>query len=297
MTHYYQLYDVNIKSELDFPELEANKISIFDEGIRIKFNKSPPKPLKNPMIKGLYYQMNHNAYWQHIPSIGYFTIHHGKKISVFPQKNTDEDSLREALLTMAFQTALIQKGYWVMQGTSVKVNDGCFILMGASGAGKSTLAAAFWKKGYSILSDDLVVINNEGLVLSGYPYLKLWFEALHALDVEAKFLKKIRPTLHKYYLPLSSQHHTTPLPIKAIYFLQDNNSEDYQYEPITGLKKVQVLQNWMRRKYREPEIARKYLSTLLDIAHQIHMESIIRPHQDFKLNECVDYLEAKHGKN
>ena len=78
------------------------------------------------------------------------------------------------------------------------------------GSGKSTLSGAFFNRGYSILADDICAINNEGSVLPSFPQIKLWADVAKKLIINTQTLKKIRPNVDKFALPLKKQFISSP---------------------------------------------------------------------------------------
>jgi len=104
-------------------------------------------------------------------------------------------------------------------------------LFGLGGAGKSTTAAAFALDGEPVLSDDVVVLSDQGdhfLVQPGYPRVNLWPDSVEALFGSGDALPKITPTWNKRYLALDKpghRFHSTPLPLGAIYILGERAAD------------------------------------------------------------------------
>ena len=117
MSYFYQIYGLSIKSDIQFPEL-LTTLDFFsvDNTITISIKKNKPKPLKAPLSKGAFYQINAKTLLQYIPSIGYLSIRNGKTITIFPKMNIDEDSLREAVLNIGIKAILCQRNFFVMPG-------------------------------------------------------------------------------------------------------------------------------------------------------------------------------------
>src|SRR5205085_1986600 len=109
--------------------------------------------------------------------------------------------------------------------SAVALGNRAVALLGPAGAGKSTTAAAFARRGYPLLSDDVVPIwVRDGLfvVPPAYPCLRLWPASVAALYGAADALPPLTPTWDKRCLDLTQggcrfQQH--PLPLAAIYVL------------------------------------------------------------------------------
>ena len=123
--------------------------------------------------------------------------------------------------------ALRLRGQICLHASALAVGGRAIALLGQPGAGKSTTAAVFARLGYSILSDDIAVLDDRGdhfLVQPGYPRVNLWPESVQALFGSADALPKITPTWGKMYLPLDQNGHrfqATPLPLGGIYMLAE----------------------------------------------------------------------------
>jgi len=122
------------------------------------------------------------------------------------------------------------RGATCLHASSTAVDGRAIALMGAPGAGKSTTAAAFARLGFSVISDDLVVLSDQMdrlLVQSGYPRVNLWPDSVGALFGSEDALPPITPTWNKRYLPLGGNghyFHSGPLPLGAIYILGERQA-------------------------------------------------------------------------
>ena len=293
--YHYTAYGIPIISELCLPELtpQEHKMQAIVDAVTIKIGDVNPDGLEAPTTKGLFYQVTAQQMWLHVPPIGYFLVTDGHLITVSPAAEIDEDSLREYIFSLCLGVILLQRGLFVLQGSTIKMGFHCFSIIGHSGVGKSTLTAAFLKRGYDILADDFTAIHQQGHVLPGLPLLKIWFDAAKKLEIETASLKKIRPRIQKFILPVGERFHDKALPLKMIYLLDDMQQSEYRYNPILGVKKIPCLQNVIYRKssLRGLDKEKHLLMCSIKLASQVAMTRITRPHDEFKLEECVDFIE------
>jgi hypothetical protein len=121
------------------------------------------------------------------------------------------------------------KGVTPLHASSVAIDDQAIALVGAPGAGKSTTAATFARRGFPVLSDDVVPLRCRGdefLVAPGYPRVNLWPDSVDTLLGSEDALPRITPTWGKHYLPLdhgSGHFERRPLPLGAIYLLGERD--------------------------------------------------------------------------
>lgn len=117
------------------------------------------------------------------------------------------------------------RGFTSLHASSIVIEDRAIAILGPPGAGKSTTAAAFAHLGYSILADDVAVLDDRGstfLVQPGYPRVNLWPDSARLLFGSEDTLPLITPTWGKKYLSLEQngyRFHPNPSPLSAIYVL------------------------------------------------------------------------------
>ena len=117
------------------------------------------------------------------------------------------------------------RGTTCLHASAIAMGDRALAFLGGAGAGKSTTAAVFARKGYPVLSDDVVALvdrGNEFFVQPAYPRLCLWPDAVRSLYASPEALPPLTPTWDKRYLDLTGNGYRFqqgPLPLAGIYFL------------------------------------------------------------------------------
>ncbi len=117
------------------------------------------------------------------------------------------------------------RGVICLHASAVSFGDRGVAFVGSAGAGKSTTAAAFARRGYGVLSDDIVALTEqEGAfgVLPAYSYLCLCPESVRMLYGSAEALPRFIPAWDKRCLNLGdhgTRFEHRPLPLGAIYVL------------------------------------------------------------------------------
>lgn len=187
----------------------------------------------------------------------------------------------------------MQRDLFLLHGNAIKMGDHCISFVGHSGAGKSTLSGAFFKRGYSILADDVCAVNANGQVVPSFPQIKLWFDAAKQLNIDTAALRKIRPSIEKFAVPLAQQFHTTPLPLKMVYVLHAHNKDEFNFTAMTGMQKVQPLRmNTFRKNYLNGlNKKQSHFKQCAQIASRIGVVHINRPNDGYKLDELVGLIE------
>jgi hypothetical protein len=117
---------------------------------------------------------------------------------------------------------MLRRGIVCLHASAIAVGDKSIALLGPAGSGKSTTAAAFSDRGYSVLAEDVVTLDDGGdrfWVRPGYPCIRLWPASVKALYGSESHLPKLTPNWDKCYLDLTERFHPRPLPLAAIYHL------------------------------------------------------------------------------
>src|SRR5687767_757566 len=126
---------------------------------------------------------------------------------------------------------LLLRGLVCLHASAIVVDGAAIALVGPAGAGKSTTAAAFSARGFSVLAEDVVTLDDRGdrfLVRPAYPCIRLWPASAASLYGSRSALPPLTPNWDKCYLDLtqqSGQFESTPRPLAAIYLLAARNSD------------------------------------------------------------------------
>jgi hypothetical protein len=148
----------------------------------------------------------------------------------WPENYTIEDACTY-LMGPIIAFVLRLRGITCLHASAIAVDDRAIVLFGLAGAGKSTTAAAFALRGFSVLSDDVAVLADQGerfLVQPGYPRVNLWPNSVRSLFGSPDALPRITPTWDKRYLALGQhgrEFQSQPLPLGTIYILGEREAK------------------------------------------------------------------------
>jgi hypothetical protein len=295
----YRAFNLTIASEITLPELPYSDATTPD--IAILKGDVSRAGLADPQVVRPYSQIAPNELWLHIPHVAWFHVSDGNQIIVEPEADTDEQTIRLYLLGSCMGAILHQRNQLVIHGNAIRIGDECVIFAGHSGAGKSTLAAAFYRRGYEVLADDLAVVDDDYRVVPAYPRMKLWSDSAKQLEIDIDDLKQIRSQIEKYSYPMAEGFCNTPLPVRAIYLLNSHNQPDFQFEAITGFEKFNPLKNNTYRigYLKGLGLNATHLKRCSGLANRISLTRITRPNDGFQLDELVERIESdlKRAKN
>src|SRR3990167_5655587 len=159
-----------------------------------------------------------NQFYLSLPGIARFLALPEKSCIMIERAHPDVsfDLLKTWLLGTIMAYYLQYHGYLVLHGSAVLMNNRAVIFSGPSGVGKSTLAHACVRKGYNLITDDLVVIkrNERGHygMLPGPAQVKLWKDAMQYFNCDMKQATLVNLQADKYALSVASVASTHLIP-------------------------------------------------------------------------------------
>jgi hypothetical protein len=191
---------------------------------------------------------------------------------------------------------LLQRKILPLHGSAIVINDEAYAIVGNSGAGKSTLASAFLKKGYQLLSDDVipVTMNEEGLpiVTPAYPQQKLWVESLHEFGMTADCYRPIIDRETKFAIPVKDQFVSYEVPLAGIIELTKTKEDEIMMRPVQNLERFSLL---FAHTYRNFFIAPAglmewHFKTTALIVNKMKLFQLKRPISRFTAHELTELI-------
>lgn len=294
----YTAYSLHIQSELMLPQLLTRSM-LAAADVSIRFGQLPAEGLSDTVITGLYYQVKPEAFLLHVPQVAKFLINNGNEIIIEAVPGVDEQSLAVFLLGPCFAALLIQRNFFVLQGTVLKAKGGQGIaILGRSGTGKSTLAAAFLRKGYLLISEDICAINSQLHVMPGFPQLSLWFHTIWSRCKKAPWFKRIRPGIEKYAIPLKHKFYANPLPLNTIFILNPSkHHHKIQASNLLGGNKIKYLQQHVYNESYVSGLKKEelYFNFCANLASKVDVILIDRPVEGCPAKDVVEFIQTMRG--
>lgn len=124
---------------------------------------------------------------------------------------------------------LLLRGLVCLHASAIVVDGGAIAFVGPAGSGKSTTAAAFSTRGFGVLAEDVVTLDDRAdrfFVRPAYPCIRLWPASAATLYGSRSALPPLTPNWDKCYLDLtqqSGQFESEPQPLAAIYLLGERS--------------------------------------------------------------------------
>ena len=216
-----------VRSDLPLPELWPWTGDDRAPDIRISLGAVPAQ-LADPIHTTPVLQIGADGACRlEIAAVASFLVQSGDRIVVNAKVSAESAELRTFLLGGVLGLLVHQRGLFPLHAACVQMGDGAVAVAGPSGAGKSTLAAALVKRGHPLLADDVCVIDCAAIggpmVLPAFPRLKLWADALAALDISTEGLERNRAGMDKFHLREAS-FTPTPVRLRRIILLEETEA-------------------------------------------------------------------------
>jgi hypothetical protein len=229
--------------------------------------------------------------------------------ATWPDELTLEDTATY-LLGPILGFLLRLRGTVCLHASAISIGDRVVVLVGTAGAGKSTTAAAFARKGYAILSDDVVPLilcaaaenEHQGdtfIVQPAYPRIRLWNSSVSALYGAADALPRLvptHPTWDKRYLDLSQtgyKFQSEPLPLAAIYYLNERSDDRScpQIAPMTTQEQlITLVTNTYTNYLLDKSLRAQEFELLSRVVKHIPVRQIT-PHTDIaRLDDLIELV-------
>ncbi|TVY05626.1 aldolase [Paenibacillus cremeus] len=248
----YKAFGLFTASEISLPELSLNIDGANSIDVCIEYGdlndlwKQRSEERSDFLIDG-------NMVVFRVENIGIFAIQDGKKITVSPIQEPDEDIIRLFVLGTCMGAILMQRRTLPLHGSAIAFDGKAYAIVGDSGAGKSTLATAFLNKGYQLLTDDVIAITQSEdcvpYVIPSYPQQKLWQDSLMHFGMESSGFRPLFQRETKYSIPVSTQFSTESLPLAGIFELVKTEDQQISIKQLSMLERFHTLYEHTYRNF------------------------------------------------
>lgn len=283
-TYLFRAYGLNVRSEIEFPELPT----VGGDGADIRIiagqatGGTPTPSAANAWRFGM------DRFRLRLAGVADYEVSHGDHITVHRAPGADPAQVRIHLLTICLAAALMQRGRLLLHASGIVHRGGALLFAGDSGAGKSSLAAALRQRGHRFLTDDTCAIDiSPGpaaipVAHPAYPMLKLTGDTIDTLgDPRYDRRRRIWPDSDKYGQPLTGEPLPEAIPVTGIFIL-DAPGPDSPTASCQRLSGIEAFLHLTRHTYRkefihESRLQQAHLHTMGRLAHAVPVRLAHRP--------------------
>ena len=228
---------------------------------------------------------------------GRFLVRDGREVVVDRAAGASDDAVRVYLMGTVLGVLLHARRLLPLHASAVRTPHGAVVFAGRSGAGKSTLLAA---RGYAMLADDVTAIglgtDGRPQVLPAYPTARLWRDSVRALGHAEDGLRRMRPNLEKFHLPIAA-FSTEAVPLHAVYVMRVHNGSDVSVEDVAPVGGIPLLaeQTYRKRLLRGLGTLPEHFRTVSAVARFARIAVVGRPAFPLCVEPLADRIVADFG--
>lgn len=229
-----------------------------------------------------------------------FVLDHGATEiwAEWPDPLTLEDAATY-LLGPIMGFVMLLRGVVCLHASAIAIDSKAIAVLGPAGSGKSTTAAAFSERGYGILAEDVVTLDDRGdqfLIRPAYPCIRLWPNSVKALYGSDAHLPKLTPNWEKRYLDLTErpeQFLRKPLPLAAIYQLAVRSDDEAApfIEPVEraeGL--ISLVANTYSTKLMDKQMRAREFELLTRVLRNVPLRRVTAHADPARIPELCDSI-------
>ncbi|GAA4035792.1 hypothetical protein [Parerythrobacter jejuensis] len=285
----YQACGLTIASDLHLPLTQA-PVSVPSADIRIAQQTLLPTPPDEAVQIGPGSWAGRDWLSFTVPGVAEFQIEAGLSIVYRSMADDNATALQTFLLGSALPAALAQRGTLVLHGSAVRIGTEAILLIGPTAAGKSAIAAAFMKRGYALVSDDICTFDREALAQPGLPHIKLWQDSAVQLGITTADLSPTRVGLERYRFPCDAAE--APVQVAAVYQISAHNQPSIAFEPVSGFETFEVLRAATHRSIHMTLFghAKSHLKHCARLVENAPVTRVRRPNANCSIDEFATAL-------
>jgi hypothetical protein len=229
----YSAYGLNIKSDVSLPELVKTESGEAAD-VEIRFKRLDDVYLNTELNgattferPGCIVRVSANAVCYSWNGIGTALIQNGSEVIISTASGIDNVDMAPFITGAILGNLLDQRGLMVLHGSAVAVEGKAIAFLGEKGAGKSTFALHLQKRGYSLVTDDLVPIafsGDEVQTIPGFPRIRLWTDAVRSVGLDPAAMPKINKFVDKRSYGCTDGFSREPVNLGRIYILSEDST-------------------------------------------------------------------------
>jgi hypothetical protein len=201
---------------------------------------------------------------------------------------------------------LRRRGTVCLHASGVEIRGQAVCFCGDAGYGKSTTAAALALRGFPVIAEDLVALQEGGAgfgAVPGYPRVCLWPESVRMLLGREDALPRLTPVWDKRFLDLDGRRAkfaSATLPLRIIYLFapRSDGQRAPRVEKISPREALlELVQNTYMNWVLDREQRAKEFDMLCRLVQQVPTRRIVPHAKPEKITEFCDLIEQDAAPN
>ena len=294
----YTAYGLHVRSPIVLPFAPLPGRPGGAPDVVIRFSPTPaalPAPVRTRQKPGRRWESASGTFLMNVDGEARYLVTGGRDVLIEPRGGSDSEIV-ELLTGSVFAALLQQRGVMTFHASALETQAGAVLFAGPSGIGKSSLAASLVERGHTMLADDVtgVVLDAGGrpVALSASPVVRLWADAVHALDRRGRTRGRVRESVEKHSVPVE-RFRAAPLAVRAVCVLASHDRDGIEVERLRASGAFRhMFENTYRRAFLSGLGQRPvHVRTLVAMAKRVPILRMVRPAHPFRLDALVDRIE------
>jgi len=174
--------------------------------------------VKHPENKDRDIISRHNTLYFRQGGVGTFRIE-DNSVVVDRDGAATNQAVAATVLGRVRNILLYQRGYFLLHGSAISIDDRGVAFIGFSGSGKSSIAAAMHANGHRVATDDTIITDfKDGIsIVPSFPRLKLPKTTVDALD-----LADHTPSDDEMWFRVEDGFERSMIPLTTVYVVEDD---------------------------------------------------------------------------
>jgi len=292
---HYKIYGMHFVSDFEFVQLKA--LSPEEE----------KEPVVFTILEGVVpqdYKWERNCYSHIGKEISFLAnrtcfllVKNGTGIVYEKKPGADTNNLNAYLLGWGIAMLCFQLGKAAIHCSCVADENGAILISGRSGGGKSTVTTTLLERGYSLVADDMVVVdkgeNGAVYAFPAFPYQKLCRDVAVNGNCSLEEMLYIDEKKDKFLVPYKGHFETRPIPVRAMIILSWSEESEIKVEEITGADKLHACIDslFLKVLFKDYLYCMENVTTCLQIAAGVPMYAVSRSKKHSTVKDLADNLE------
>ena len=242
-----------------------------------------------------FYRESICTYYYWIPwtrQLGAWIARDGCKVSVVIREDVPNSGIKELMLGFAsviVGVCLALQGQVAIHANAIAIDGLACAFAGYSGKGKSTLTAYCTSEGADFINDDVLIVDDRGIVTPGNPRLKLYPHTGKSLGLNSQETTGYQKEFYDMG-QLGAKFHSAPVSLGIIYFLatgEDNRIYSEQLPP------TQAVFNLLTHSYYANKLIEdnpSIFDTYINLVRKVPVRKLFYPRDFQLLPQVYDFL-------